>query len=112
MRAARARVVAERQAAGEGWQVAWDALLGTAPDKVLAKRFGCCADLVWRRRKALGVASHRPHRPMTPAREWTAAEDRMLGTMPDSELAVKLGCTSMMVLYRRRKLGVAAFTRG
>jgi hypothetical protein len=46
-------------AAGEPWNPAWDALLGTMFDKDLAAKLGVAAISVWRRRKALGIPSCR-----------------------------------------------------
>ena len=109
MSATHERLCAERRAAGEGWQDTWDDLLGSMSDKELAKRLGVHASTVFVRRKLLGVGSHRPHRPVTPPRDWTADEDRLLGKMPDTELAAKLGCTPVMVFNRRRSLRVVAF---
>jgi hypothetical protein len=109
MSATHERMCAERRAAGEGWQDAWDDLLGKMSDKQLAERLGVHASTVFVRRKMLGVRSHRPHRPVTPARDWTVDEDRLLGTMPDTELAATLACTPVMVFNRRRSLRVVAF---
>jgi hypothetical protein len=66
MSATHERLCAERRAAGEGWQDAWDGLLGTMSDKELAQHLGVHASTVFVRRKALGVPSHRPVRPLTP----------------------------------------------
>jgi hypothetical protein len=109
MRAVHERLWSDRHAAGEGWQAAWDELLGTASDAEVAERLGCHADTVWQRRKDLRIPSWRPHKPMTPARKWTPADDKLLGTMPDTDLAARLRCTVVMVSNRRRKLGVGAF---
>ena len=64
------------------------------------------------RRLKLGIPSFRKHGPFTPSREWAPADDDLLGTMTDPELAARLGCTVRMVYNRRVKLGVAAFSRG
>jgi DNA-binding Lrp family transcriptional regulator len=37
--------------------------------------------------------------------------DRLLGTMPDGKLASLAGCSEDTLIYRRRKLGIAAFTQ-
>jgi hypothetical protein len=66
---------------------------------------------VHKRRTALGIPSHRAHQPVTQPRTWTPAEDQLLGTMPDRELAARLGCTPAMVFNRRAKLDVPPFTR-
>lgn len=40
---------------------------------------------------------------------WTAENEALLGTVPDSELAEQLGCREESVIARRRRLGVPAF---
>ena len=50
--------------------------------------------------------------PMCKARHWTAAEDSLLGTMPDSELAKKLGCGESAVFRRRRLLKISPRSPG
>jgi len=39
---------------------------------------------------------------------WTAADDALLGKLPDTEVARRLGITKLSVLKRRTKLGIAA----
>jgi hypothetical protein len=39
---------------------------------------------------------------------WTAAEDALLGTMIDREVARRIGLTPLSVLNRRKKLGISA----
>ena len=109
MSAAQRKRYEDLRAAGEGWQPEHEAMLGTMPDKQLARKLGLNPETVYRRRKTLGIPSHRPHRSVTPRRVWTPAEDRLLGTMPDNALAVRLGCTSAMVYHRRKALGVRPF---
>ena len=56
------------------------------------------------RRAKLGI-------PASPKwRLWTAEEDALLGTLTDSGLGVRLGCKTVVVADRRRKLGIAPFT--
>jgi transcriptional regulator with XRE-family HTH domain len=57
-----------------------------------------------RRRRKLGLLRWNERR-------WKPREDALLGTMPDTKLARKLGCSSTTVEFRRRRLGVKAFTR-
>lgn len=59
MREAHLRRCAAARAAGIGWQAEWDVLLGTMPDKELARQLGMSAVTVYRRRTELGVASYR-----------------------------------------------------
>jgi hypothetical protein len=45
----------------------------------------------------------------TRKRQWTPGEDALLGTMPDPDLARRIGCSDRTVKLRRRELGVAPF---
>ena len=94
------------------WKPKEDALLATMPDHVLAELLDRHRDTVRKRRLKLGVSSFRKHGPFTPSREWTPADDALLGTMTDPEVAAHLGCTWRMVYNRRVKLGVSAHGRG
>ena len=40
---------------------------------------------------------------------WTAAQDALLGTLPDEQLALRIGRTLMAVAARRRQLGVPLY---
>lgn len=42
---------------------------------------------------------------------WDPANDHLLGTMPDPQLAGMFGLSSQQVVYRRNKLGIAAHDR-
>ncbi|HTQ40996.1 MAG TPA: hypothetical protein VMJ32_18420 [Pirellulales bacterium] len=42
---------------------------------------------------------------------WTAPEIALLGTMSDSVIAKKLGVSHQSVALKRRKLGIASWTR-
>jgi len=39
---------------------------------------------------------------------WIAADDALLGKLPDPEVARRLGITKLRVLKRRKKLGISA----
>jgi len=41
-------------------------------------------------------------------RKWAAAEDALLGKLPDPEVARRLGIGKLSVLKRRKKLGIPA----
>lgn len=45
----------------------------------------------------------------TRKRHWLAEEDALLGTMPDGELAQRLGCSSGVIRRRRKELSIAPF---
>ena len=58
------------------------ALLGKLPDAELTGRiFGT----VWQKRRALGI-----DQPELRFRKWTPAEDKLIGTAPDSDIARRL----------------------
>lgn len=79
------------------------ALLGTAPDSVIAKQLG---------RRVNSVTSARVHRKIKGSQEyrfWTEAEIALLGTMSDRQLAKRLGRTQANVLLCRRKHGIPVY---
>jgi hypothetical protein len=88
-----------------------DAQLGKAPDPQVARQLDRTVWEVFYRRRQLAIPSFRPHRPHKPPRNWRPHEDRRLGTMPDTELALELGCEPRVVFKRRRKLGIPAYGR-
>lgn len=45
----------------------------------------------------------------TRRRRWTDSQDAMLGTMPDRDVARRVGCPTSAVGRRRRELGIAPF---
>jgi hypothetical protein len=102
----------ERYANLGRWKPEEDAQLGTMPDVKLAKLLRRNLTTIRKRRLKLGVSSFRKHGPFTPSRDWAPADDALLGTMTDPEVAARLGCTWRMVYNRRVKLGVPSFTRG
>src|ERR1039457_1816465 len=85
------------------WTEHKDRLLGTAHDEVIAKRLGCSAITILKRRQKLGIVSYR-------LRPWTPGEDNLLGTMPDALLARKLKRTTSGVRRRRWEKGIRFFT--
>jgi hypothetical protein len=91
----------ERYAREPNWTQEEDALLATKPDHVLAKLLDRHRDTIRKRRLKLGVSSFRKHGPFTPSRKWTAADDALLGTMIDPELAMQL-CRISRTVYNRR----------
>jgi hypothetical protein len=61
---------------------------------------------VRQRRHTLGIA------PFTaPPAPWTKADDRLLGTMPDAELAARLGRSKTAIELRRQQRRIAPFRR-
>ena len=89
------------------WTPREDALLGKRPDKEVCRRLGRGMAGVIRRRRILGI--HLEEWSASNARsgivrKWTAAEKRLLGTMPDGELARKLGRRYQSVARMRNLL--------
>jgi hypothetical protein len=80
------------------WTRKEDLLLGSAPDKELAKMLGRDRSTVTARRIKLGIARHRPY----PA--WTPELDALVGTLPDKDLAAQLGRSIETVRLRRYQL--------
>jgi hypothetical protein len=91
---------------GPVWEREENALLGTMPDKEVAKRVGRSATAVHAHRRSLGIRSYYKRKPQSEPVKWTPAKDKLLGTMPDSKVARRLGCSPMAVFYRRRKLRI------
>ena len=108
LRAANRRRLRTRPRRVPLWKPEWDVLLGSEPDRKLAERLGVNRQLVFSRRKLLGIAGTRP-RPAHRVRRWKPWEDALLGTGPDREIAERLGCGLRAVFFRRQKLGVPAF---
>ena len=82
------------------WQEAEIKLFGKASDEKIAKRTGRTLKSVRGKRQELGLLV-RPH-----PRPWMAREDRLLGTKPDTKLAVQLNRSRMDVYWRRLKLEI------
>jgi len=81
------------------WTPGKDRLLGTRSAADLAKHWGIGRAIVRERRKQLGVSSQI-------YRYWKRAEEKMIGTMPDKEVARRLRRTLKSVRHRRRALGI------
>jgi len=75
-------------------------------DEDLAKRLGISTSKVKAKRQDEKIVS------VVPAhRKWTAAEERLLGTLPDEVLAARLKRTRLAVLIHRQKLRIPAAKR-
>jgi hypothetical protein len=94
---------------GPLWTPEEAALLGTRPDKEVAARIGRSVGAVHDHRRKLGIRSFYKRKARSKPAVWTPAQDALLGTMPDPDLARKLGCPAMAVFYRRRKLKIPPF---
>ena len=78
-----------------------DKLMGTMPNRQLAKRLGRTRIAVQARRIHLGIPILNPI-----SHVWTPAEDALLGTATDTEIAARLGRKIEVVCMRRQKLGI------
>ena len=96
---------------GPLWTPAEEALLGTMPDKDVAAKVGRTPTAVHAHRNNLGIRSFYGRKPRGKSASWMPAKDRLLGTMPDTNLARKLRCSPMTVFYRRKRLKIPAFRK-
>lgn len=74
--------------------------LGSTSDESLAREFGVSAKTIWKHRKRYAIPAFQVHRP------WTEAERALLGAIPDSEVAARLGRSRASVFSARRALGI------
>jgi hypothetical protein len=84
------------------WRPEEIALLGSAPDKVIAARLGRTVKAVRTRRQMVGILRR-------PYRAWQPHEIELLGTAPDVEIAARLDRSEWSVNTQRRKLGIPRF---
>jgi hypothetical protein len=84
------------------WTRAEEELLGTLPDKQLARRFKRTLESVRTRRasKGIPVCDPKKHR-------WTADDDKLLGLRPDAQVALLLRITKEAVKHRRHQLRIS-----
>jgi hypothetical protein len=75
--------------------------LGCVLDEEVARRTGRSLSAVMNRRYALGIPTANPE-----FRRWTSAEEKVLGTKPDREVASLLKRSVKSIIYRRLKLGI------
>jgi DNA-binding CsgD family transcriptional regulator len=89
---------------GLGWSKREDALLGTAPDHVIARRIHKRRSAVAYRRMVLEVP---PFLPAPPAVKWTKKMRDRLGELPDSEIARRFGISVKGVRQERKRRRIA-----
>ncbi len=83
--------------------------LGKKPDRELAALWGVPMAQVKRHRERHGIAACKPSYAIGPA-AWTAEQDAMLGSMPDTEVADALGnIDPKAVKSRRKELGIPSY---
>ena len=80
------------------WTLEEDRLLGTQPDRVLARMFGRTVNAVRGRRAKKHIR----------LKVWRPEDDKILGTRPDREVALLLGRSRASVGWRRSQLGIPA----
>ncbi len=86
------------------WTSDEDRLLGTLPDRELAKRLSRSRDATIGRRRKLHIPPFSPH-----GRRWSRLEDELLGTMPDKKLARKFRRSAKTVTKHRIARGIPVF---
>jgi hypothetical protein len=94
---------------GPLWTKGEDALLGTMKDQDVAKRFGRTLDSVRDLRYHLGLPNIVKGKPISKPPRWTSERERLLGTMSDTDLPLKLCCSPLSVFRRRRKLKIPRY---
>jgi hypothetical protein len=72
------------------------ALLGTRPEVDVADLTGRAFGTVWQKRRSLGI----PQPPLR-FRKWAPAEDKVVGTASDAEIACRFGRTESAIKSRR-----------
>ena len=77
-------------------------LLGTMPDRRLARRLKRSVESVAARRVAKRIPIFNPKK-----HRWKPADDKLLGERPDAHVAMLLGISKLAVHHRRRRLGIA-----
>ena len=86
------------------WTADEDRLLGTMPDRELARSLGRSRDATIGRRRHLRIPPFSPH-----GRRWSRLEDELLGTMPDKRLARKFSRSAKTVTKHRLARGIPVF---
>jgi hypothetical protein len=86
------------------WTPREDALLGTKTDAEVGRLLGRGATGVRRRRMLLHIRLNQWRVGNAVARKWTAAEEHLLGRLPDHDVAEQLGRSYHSVVARRRSL--------
>ena len=79
------------------------ALLGTLTDVAVARKLGISSQLIYTKRRELGIPA-RPRK--SPVRTWTGEEIALLGTVPGVAVAEKLGVTRTEIFRKRKELGI------
>ncbi|MBM5459052.1 hypothetical protein H8F21_15900 [Pseudomonas sp. P66] len=87
-------------------------LLGTDTDTRIAKLLDLPVKWIRNRRRVLGIPEFSlPIKPILPPYSWSDSEIRMLGTIPDCDLADALGLPRLTVRRHRQSLGIPNFKK-
>src|SRR5438552_8790222 len=78
------------------WKKEELALLGALPGAEVAELTRRTFGTVWQKRRAMGI-----DQPTLQFRQWTAAEDKLVGTASDAHIDSQLGRTASAVKSRR-----------
>jgi len=85
-------------------------MIGVVPDAEIANMIGVHRSIVNSRRISMDIESPREaNRSRPTAQTWTPENLALLGTMPDGDLAIRLGLTHQAVRYMRQKHGIERF---
>lgn len=82
-------------------------MLGTAPDKEIARKLNRDTSTVKARRRRLGIPANNPD-----YRSWQPAEDEQLGCGTVAEIARRLGRSEASVRQRQSRLKIPAWRPG
>ena len=93
---------------GPRWSDEQLRLLGTEPDEVVAEKVGRTAEAVRVMRSRLGIPNPAARPGAYGSPPWTAAEDRLVRTLPPAQAAARTGRTMHAVYGRRQELGLTA----
>lgn len=103
------RPIVDDARGGKIGRVAWAAVDWSLGGREIAKKYMVTENLVSTNRRKFAPRTLRSQR--TYARLWTEGSRALLGTMPDSKLARKIGCSRANVSYQRAKLKIPHYSR-
>ena len=96
---------------GPRWTQEQPQLLGAEPDVVVAEKVGRTAQAVRVMRSRLGIPNPAARPGAYGSPPWTAAEDRLVRTLPPAQAAARTGRTMDAVYRRRHHLGLTGHRR-
>jgi hypothetical protein len=93
------------------WTPEMDAELGTCSDHELSRSWGINRAMVSNRRRRLGIDAFGESFVPEFEHVWSQQEIKMLGTMPDNQVAKRLGVSTSLVWTKRNSLGIPPFKK-